>query len=140
MPKGIWAMDGQGQTELVYRLPPAEKKLECHEPRPLAARPREAAVSPRVDRAASTGRLLLSDAHTGRNMAGVGRGEIKKLLVLEQLPKPVQFSGGQEPLSIGGPFTLARILGTVPVEADGSAHFEVPALRRSTSPRSTRTT
>jgi hypothetical protein len=34
-----------------------------------------------------------------------------------------------EPLTIGGSFALARVLGTVPVEADGSAHFEVPALR-----------
>lgn len=62
-------------------------------------------------------------------MAGIERGDIKKLLVLEALPKPVNFSGQQEPLSLGGTFTLERILGTVPVEADGSASFEVPALR-----------
>jgi mono/diheme cytochrome c family protein len=34
-----------------------------------------------------------------------------------------------EPISLGGTFTLERILGTVPVEPDGSAYFEVPALR-----------
>jgi hypothetical protein len=34
-----------------------------------------------------------------------------------------------EPISYGGTFTLERILGTVPVEADGSAYFEVPAMR-----------
>ena len=34
-----------------------------------------------------------------------------------------------EPISLGGTFTLPRILGTVPVEADGSANFELPALR-----------
>ncbi|MHC4405904.1 MAG: HzsA-related protein [Planctomycetota bacterium] len=62
-------------------------------------------------------------------MAGVRRGEIKKLLVLEQLPKPVDFSGGTEPLTIGGTFTLERILATVPVEPDGSAYLEVPAGR-----------
>ena len=61
----------------------------------------------------------------GRNMAGVDRGEVKKLLVLEQLPKPVNFSGGMEPLTIGGSFTLAEILGTVPVEPDGSAWVAV---------------
>ena len=33
------------------------------------------------------------------------------------------------PISHGGTFTLERILGTVPVEADGSAHFELPANR-----------
>jgi mono/diheme cytochrome c family protein len=62
-------------------------------------------------------------------MAGTEQGEIAKLLVLEQLPKPVNFSGGSEPLTVGGTFTLQRVLGTVPVEPDGSAYFEVPALR-----------
>jgi len=62
-------------------------------------------------------------------MAGVRRGEIKKLLVLETLPKPINFTGGMDPLTYGGSFTLERILGTVPVEADGSAHVELPALR-----------
>ena len=47
----------------------------------------------------------------------------------ESLPKPINFTGGMEPLSYGGTFTLERILGTVPVEADGSAYFEVPAMR-----------
>ena len=65
----------------------------------------------------------------GRNMAGIRPGEIKKLLVLEQLPRPANFSNGQEPLTVGGTFMLERILGTVPVEEDGSAYLEVPALR-----------
>ncbi len=53
----------------------------------------------------------------------------KKLLVLEQLPKPANFGGAPPPVSMGGTFTLKRILGTVAVEPDGSAYFEVPALR-----------
>ena len=62
-------------------------------------------------------------------MTGVKPGEIKKLLVLETLPMPVHYTGGMEPISYGGTFTLERILGTVPVESDGSAYFEVPAMR-----------
>jgi hypothetical protein len=42
-------------------------------------------------------------------MEGIGRGEIKRLLVLEQLPKPVQSPGGRT-LDDRGPFALARIL------------------------------
>ena len=126
--KGIWSMDGSGQTQLVYQLPPDSGKLECHEPRPLAPRPREAALAGASSRhherqAAAEQRL------SGPQDDGDRRGQIKQLLVLEQLPKPVQFSGGQEPLTIGGPFTLTRVLGTVPVEEDGSAYFEAPALR-----------
>ena len=127
--QGIFVMDGEGKTELVYQLPKSEGHLQCHEPRPLQTRPRERVIAPRVDVAQATGRLFLADIYYGRNMAGVRRGEIKKLLVLEQLPMPVHFSGGMESISLGGTFTLARVLGTVPVEADGSAFFEVPAMR-----------
>lgn len=124
-------MDGTGRTEVLRQLPAADRaaKLECHEPRPLAARPRELVIQPRTKPDEATGRLLLADVNHGRNMTGVKPGEIKKLLVLETLPMPVHYTGGMEPISYGGTFTLERILGTVPVEADGSAYFEVPAMR-----------
>ncbi len=48
--------------------------------------------------------------------------------MLEDLPKPGSKHG--LPGQLGwGPLTLRRVLGTVPVEPDGSASFEVPALR-----------
>ena len=124
-------MDGTGPTEQLVRLPAADRaaKLECHEPRPLASRPREPVIQPRTKPEEATGRLLLADVNHGRNMTGVKPGEIKKLLVLETLPMPVHYTGGMEPISYGGTFTLERILGTVPVETDGSAYFEVPAMR-----------
>ncbi len=129
-PQGLHVMDGQGKHELIYQLPEGERgRFQCHEPRPLQARARERVIPPRVDLTKPTGRLVLEDIYHGRNMAGVERGAVKKLLVLQQLPKPVNFSGGMEPLTIGGSFTLAEIVGEVPVEPDGSAHMELPALR-----------
>ncbi len=127
--KDILVMDGQGKMETVYRLPASQTQFECHEPRVVRARPRERVIPSRIDLADETGKLFLADIYHGRNMEGVQRGEVKKLLVLEQLPMPVHFSGGMESISMGGTFTLARILGTVPVEEDGSAFFEVPTLR-----------
>ena len=120
-------IDSSGHTEEIYRTD--EPSMMLHEPRPLRSRPREPVIPLRSRQDAATGRLILSDVTHGRNMDGVKRGEIKKLLVLETLPKPVNFSGTMEPISLGGTFTLPRILGTVPVEADGSAYMEVPALR-----------
>ncbi|HEY3319544.1 MAG TPA: polysaccharide lyase family protein [Planctomycetota bacterium] len=124
-------MNGKGQTQELYRLSEAEARagFYVHEPRPVIARPRELRVAPRTDPAQPTGKFLLADVNYGRNMTGVKPGEIKKLLVLETLPKPINYTGGMDPLSFGGTFTLERILGTVPVEPDGSAYFEVPALR-----------
>ncbi len=127
--QGIFVMDGDGNKELVYALPADDRHMECHEPRPLRARPREPAIGSPIDLSKETGELVLADIYNGRNMKGIKRGEIKRLLVLEQLPEPVHFSGGMEPLSIGGTFTMARVVGTVPVEPDGSAYMELPALR-----------
>jgi hypothetical protein len=127
----LLVMNGHGQTAEVYRLPPdlVQAGVQCHEPRPLQPRARERVIEPRVDLTQTTGHLILTDIYYGRRMQGVKRGEIKKLLVLETLPEPIHYSGGMEPISCGGTFILERILGTVPVEPDGSAYMEVPALR-----------
>jgi len=125
----IVAMEEDGSVSEVYRLRDDPLTLELHEPRPIEPRPRERVIPSHVDLSKASGACVLADVASGRNMAGVRPGEITQLLVLEQLPKPVNFSGGMEPLSMWGTFTLARILGTVPVEADGSAFFELPAMR-----------
>jgi hypothetical protein len=109
--------------------PDRRRKLELHEPCAVRPRPREPVVPDRVDPSQRTGRLILADVTHGRKMAGVRPGQVRKLLVLETLPKPVNFSGGPEPLSFLGTFTLERVLGTVGVEADGSAYVELPANR-----------
>ncbi len=127
--QGLFVMDGQGNHEMIYKLPDSEKHLQCHEPRPLRARQRERVIPSRTKLSQTTGRLVLEDVYDGRQMSSIPRGKVKKLLVLGQLPKPVNFSGGMEPLTIGGSFTLAQIFGTVPVEPDGSAYMELPALQ-----------
>ena len=126
---GLHLLTSQGQVETIYRPEIPGGRWDCHEPRPLRPRPREPVITSQFDPQESMGRLVLSDVYKGRNMEGVRPGEIKRLLVMEQLPRPGSFSNGQEPLTMGGTFLIERILGTVPVEADGSAYFEVPALR-----------
>lgn len=124
-------MNAEGRQVELLKLSAEDRaaKLECHEPRPVLARAREPILQNRTKPQEATGRMLLADVNHGRNMTGVKAGEIRKLLVLETLPMPVHYTGGMEPISYGGTFTLERILGTVPVEKDGSAFFEVPALR-----------
>ena len=138
--KQIVLLDGDGNSQPLYTYPGPGN---LHEPRPvmararepvLAARSRTAGVSPAPAAtggtpAVRTGIMLLDDVYQASNLPGVQRGEIKKLLVLEVLPKPVNFSGGMDLTSWMGTFNLERVLGTVPVEEDGSAYFEVPAAR-----------
>lgn len=126
----LYLINEKGETALLLELPKDfGPGVWLHEPRPIMKRNREAAIAPRVDATANTGRFFLDNVYFGRNMDGVQPGEIKKLLVVESLPKPVNFTGGMDPLSYKGTFTIERVLGEVPVEADGSAYFEAPALR-----------
>jgi len=127
----IVLLDGEGRAFELYGLSPEDLAagFECHEPRPLISRQRERVIPDRMDGRRATGKLVLMDVYKGRNMADVERGEIKKLMVIESLPKPINFTGGMDPLTYGGSFTLERVLGTVPVEPDGSAFMELPAQR-----------
>ena len=121
----VLLMSSAGRTKVLHT-----SRAMVHEPWPVRKRPREKAIPQRVDLAKTTGTLVLSDAYLGRNMKGIKPGAIRKLLVLEDLPKPANYhGGGSQPIAHGVTSTLKRILGTVPVEADGSAHFEVPAMR-----------
>jgi cytochrome c553 len=124
-------MDDKGAVRTVYKLPDelVRAGVKCHEPRPIIPRVRERMIASRAALEETTGKLILSDVYNGRHMDGVKRGDIKKLLVLETLPMPIHYTGGMDPVSFGGTFTLMRILGTVPVEPDGSAYMELPALR-----------
>ena len=118
-------MDAGGKAQLIR-----QGADMVHEPCPLIRRPRERVIPPRGDLTQTTATLVLADVYRGRNMGGVRRGAIKTLLVLEDLPKPANFhGGGSQPIGHGVTSTLKRVLGTVPVEADGSAHFTVPAMR-----------
>jgi hypothetical protein len=122
----IMMMDSNGNTNTLY----TNDGDWVHEPRPLRARPREPVIPNRVNLHDSTGKLILLDTYIGRNMTGVERGAIKKLLVLEVLPKPINYTGGGlTVISYHGSFLLNRVLGTVPVESDGSAYMELPANR-----------
>ena len=125
----IVLLDRSGNIETLHRLGKEARRDEIHEPRPLYPREREPIIPARTNYDKSTGFLMLANAHLGRNMEGVEPGDIAKLLVVESLPKPINYTGGMDPLSYGGTFTLERILGEVPVEPDGSAYMEVPANR-----------
>lgn len=127
----ILLMDDKGQSQQIYTLPDQLVKagVQVHEPRPIMPRKRERVIPDRIAAEEDTGKLILANVYEGRNMADVKKGSIKKLMILETLPKPINYTGGMDPLSYGGTFTLERIVGTVPVEEDGSAYMELPANR-----------
>ncbi len=126
--QGIYIMDGQGRFELLFQ-PPGNvmRGTWIHEPRPLLPREREPIIPKRTDWSEDTATLMLNQVHVGRNMKDVKPGDVKKLLILEVLPTPTHFGTGNG--TLGSVHNLRRVIGTVPVAADGSAHFSVPARR-----------
>jgi len=127
---GVYLLDLAGNETLVY----AEKdeRLGCFDPMPLAARERPPVVPSRrtFER---TGEFYVSDVYRGTHMAGIKRGTVKWLRMIETPEKrtwthPSWNGQGQEaPAMNWHDFNNKRILGTAPVEEDGSAYFTAPA-------------
>ena len=131
---GIYYFGRRGGRQLVYR----DGTYSCFRPMPLRPRPTppEIAPVPAGRDPQPTGTLFLADVYQG--MAGIQRGRVKYLRVMEDVPKPWHASwvspargdscGLQHPaVSLLGHFAVKRIHGIVPVHEDGSALFTVPA-------------
>jgi|GEM_PF-4242948 len=120
-------LDQDGHEIELHRI--QDPGVNLQEPRNLRPEPRPRVLPQRVDLTKDHGEFIIADVYQGRHMDGVRRGEAKDLLLIEELPKPVHHDGHTEPLKYNGTFMLERVLGTVPVEPDGSAYFQAPPLR-----------
>jgi len=96
------------------------------EPVPLIRRPAAPALPDRTDPSRDDAVVYLHDVYRGPGLAGVPRGTIKRLRVLAY-HFGYRHMAGPDKVGRGGPWEVMRILGTVPVEPDGSAVFRVPA-------------
>ena len=141
---GIFLVDTAGHEILLHAEEPG-----CFDPMPLAPHPRPRLIPGRRDYTSPTGTLFVSDVYDGTHMQGVKRGDVIALRVVESVEKRfwteplwrcAQFNTEHNGRRVRGNtlnrpaiswagFETKRILGTVPVAADGSAHFEVPAER-----------
>lgn len=115
----------------VYQLPDdlVQQGYWIGEPRPVMARPRERIITDSTDRTKSYGTLALANVYRGRKMKDLKPGTIKSLLIYEVLPKPVSHTGHMDQISMEGTFSVTRLIGSVPVSNEGSAYFNLPAMR-----------
>ena len=97
------------------------------EPTPIRKRPRPPVIPDRVDLRRTDAVVYLLDVYAGRGLAGVPRGTVKKLRLFTYHFAFRGIGGQQSRVGIDGPWEPKRVLGTVPVEPDGSAVFRVPA-------------
>jgi formylglycine-generating enzyme required for sulfatase activity len=121
-PWGIWLADIFDNLVPVH-VEPGMALLEPALARPAAPPP---VIPDRVNLEESDATVFLEDVYAGPGLAGVARGAVKRLRVFEY-HYAYRRMGGHLHIGIDGPWDARRILGTVPVQADGSAHFRIPA-------------
>jgi len=120
---GVYLVDVFDNFVLLHE----ERGQAMLEPLPLRKTPRQPVLPDIVQPEQQEAVVLLADIYQGPGLRGVPRRAVKSLRLISY---EFTFHGfGAEPDRVGldGPWDVKRILGTVPVEADGSAFFRVPA-------------
>ena len=97
------------------------------EPIPVRATPRPPAIPDRIRPEEKEATVYMADVHAGPGLADVPRGTVKALRVVSYTWAYRKMGGLLGVIGMDGPWDIKRILGTVPVEEDGSALFRAPA-------------
>lgn len=117
---GVYLLDTDGNRELIYRDP----AIGAMNPIPIRPRPTPPIVKSQLPaERPEWGEVLITDVCEGLGEE-VRREEIKEIRVVQIFPKTTR---DYPPIGLAGEENGRAILGTVPVEADGSAYFRVPA-------------
>ena len=106
------------------------KEEEGHvllEPIPLRKTKKPPVLVNRVDADRDDALVYITDVYAGPGLAGVPRGTVKSLRVFTYHFGYQQLAGIDHRVGADGPWEVKRVLGTVPVEPDGSALFRIPA-------------
>ncbi|MBE3123613.1 MAG: hypothetical protein IMZ65_02290, partial [Planctomycetes bacterium] len=116
----VYLVDTLGGRELIVR----DAKVSCFDPVPLRPRPMPAAL-PSVlaaKPAEKTGVFLVQNVYASTE--SIPAGTIRRLRVNQIISQPTRQAPGR---SAANNELVKKVLGTVPVEEDGSVAFEVPA-------------
>ncbi|MEI6647159.1 MAG: hypothetical protein WCP12_14070 [bacterium] len=143
----IFLLDEMDNKRLVYDDP----KTSCFYPQPVVARQPPKLLPQRAtgksstmtvpaappgqmrEEKVATGLYVVTDVYQGLDGA-IAQGRAKAIRIMEQVPKTVNTTWwrvyDQGPLMAGGTTYYAkRCWGYAPIEADGSAYFEAPAMK-----------
>jgi hypothetical protein len=117
---GIYLFDSFGNLNLIYRDP----EISSMDPLPIRAQRSVPQVAQRVDAQAGAGsRVLVTDVYQG--LGDIPRGAIKQLRLVG-IPAKTHPTMDSPHMGITHDDPGKFVIGSVPVEADGSAYFQVP--------------
>ena len=120
---GIYLVDRFGNKELLYR----DLAIGSQWPMPLQPRRIAPALpSMLVDNPSGEGTFLLRDVNTSWPQLSDSRDVVKALRIVQVLPKTTPHANTPR-VGLANASPGKQVLGTVPVESDGSAFFHAPA-------------
>ena len=121
---GIYYFDRFGNLELLYR----QSGVACVGPMPLAAEPKRPIVAGALDEAlGEEGEFVIVDVRWSLMPLPENR-PVRSLRVFQLLPKTT-YVANRPRIGYANAESARMMLGTVPVEPDGSAYFRAPARK-----------
>ncbi|MAG94677.1 MAG: hypothetical protein CMJ48_13160 [Planctomycetaceae bacterium] len=97
------------------------------EPIPLRKTQRPPVVPNRVREEQSDAVVYIEDIYAGPGLEGIPRGTVENLRLFTYHFAYHGMGGQVNRVGLDGPWDIKRIMGSVPVEADGSVRFRIPA-------------
>ncbi|MCX7425671.1 MAG: carbohydrate-binding protein [Planctomycetia bacterium] len=119
---GIYLVDTFDNMVLLKELP----GHALFEPLPLRATPRPPSLPDKVDLARKDATVYLPDIYVGDGLKGVPRGTIKSLRIFTYHFAYQEMGGLLGVVGMDGPWDIKRVVGTVPVNEDGSPQNSAP--------------
>jgi len=127
---GLYLVDIYGNKELLYR----DIFMGVYGGQPLRSRQKQPVLTGTTDRTKNYATCAIPDVYKGIESEGVKRGTIKYIRISEALPWPLLPREGAKRWAQGWTnqdkgatrWCPVRVIGIVPVAADGSAYFKVP--------------
>ncbi len=120
---GLYLVDIFGNMTLIIE----SETAAFIEPVLAEALPHPPVIPNRVNPDSRTATIFVQDVYEGGGLKGIPRGEVKNLRIISYGFSPYGQGGLLGTIGMDGPWDIKRVLGTVNVEPDGSAMFEVPA-------------
>ena len=122
---GLYYFDRFGNLELLY----ADPDFSCMYPIPLEPRPVPPVVASSLDpQLGDEGEYVLTDVQQSFFAMPSAR-PIRTLRIFQVLPKTSTHVANQPRIGYANAESARMLLGTVPVESDGSAYFRAPARK-----------
>ena len=120
---GLYLVDTFDNMILIKEMP----QNAMVEPIPLRKTPKPPVIPSKIDLARDDATVFVSNVLEGPGLQGIPQGVVKNLRIYTYHYAYHNIGGLLGIVGQDGPWDVRGVLGTVPVESDGSAYFRTPA-------------